>query len=325
MKVLVTGANGFLGRSVVGALMARGHQVRIMVRGRAKPQGHNDAVEAVCADLLEPSSLADAVTGVDAVIHLAFDMRAAPAVMLRTAVDGTVNLIRAMRPECSHLVLASSFSVYDWSQVGDRLTENSPRLTQALAPTLGPYAQAKWQQEASAISLCEQHRISLTVLRPAMIWGPEHPGMDMVGPGHRRLRLVVKPQRRLHLTYVENCADAFALALDKRAPFAVFNVEDGFKVSATQFAAALQPGAQQCALPEWTLKFLALVGPLARWCLNRGMKVPGLLIPERWAARFPEAGIDASAARHDLGWSPCHPLDAAILRTVEQVRFSQPN
>ena len=73
LRVLVTGAKGFLGRSVVAALLRRGHDVRALIRPGAQLNGMAwcDRVEVVRADLRAPGSLESAFEGVDVLVHLA--------------------------------------------------------------------------------------------------------------------------------------------------------------------------------------------------------------------------------------------------------------
>src|SRR3954469_7342012 len=75
MKLLITGANGFLGKYVVAEALRRGHSVRAMVRSPkdAEKNGwlHHPKIELALADLRKRKGLADAIRGVDAVLHLA--------------------------------------------------------------------------------------------------------------------------------------------------------------------------------------------------------------------------------------------------------------
>ncbi len=73
LNILVTGADGFIGRAVVAELCHRGHKILAMVRHGKKPDpfAGKDAVTRIVADVTEPASLMAAMSGVDAVIHLA--------------------------------------------------------------------------------------------------------------------------------------------------------------------------------------------------------------------------------------------------------------
>ncbi len=89
--VLVPGATGSLGRVLVPALQAAGHDVRAMTRTPGRVSGATEVV----ADVLDPSSLRAALDGVDVVLHLASSPRRKART---TEVDGTRNLLAARTP-----------------------------------------------------------------------------------------------------------------------------------------------------------------------------------------------------------------------------------
>ena len=118
MKALVTGAGGFLGRHVVTALLGRGAEVRAMVRPAAAVEslGWPDSVEVVRADLRSSRDLERAFDGVDVLVHLAAAVSGGEDAQFAATVVGTERLLQAMAgTSCRRVVLASSFSVYDWS------------------------------------------------------------------------------------------------------------------------------------------------------------------------------------------------------------------
>jgi nucleoside-diphosphate-sugar epimerase len=123
MRVLVTGAFGNIGRHTVDALVDAGHAVRALRcghgrRSRAIARRWSDGVEVHDGDLRAPATLAEAVRGVDVVVHLAFIIPPAclddPAAARRVNVDGTRNLIAAMRDHAptARLLFASSLDVF---------------------------------------------------------------------------------------------------------------------------------------------------------------------------------------------------------------------
>ena len=98
MKILVTGATGFLGGRIIYKLLEEEHQVVGMVRSTSNTEGLPKEVEIKEADLFDIASLEDAVKGVDVVIHLAAYFNFYPSdeeLMFRVNVEGTKNLMDA--------------------------------------------------------------------------------------------------------------------------------------------------------------------------------------------------------------------------------------
>jgi uncharacterized protein YbjT (DUF2867 family) len=105
-RVLVTGPAGLLGSAVIPRLVARGHEVRLLVH-QTRPS-HLPAVEEVAGDVSTGAGLAEAVTGVDAVIHAATSaLRRVQA----TDVGGTGQMLRATESAGAHLVYPSIVGV----------------------------------------------------------------------------------------------------------------------------------------------------------------------------------------------------------------------
>src|SRR5258706_11881966 len=114
MKVLVTGARGFLGRQVVLALRSRGHTVRALER-RILRRDPVDGVEVFTADLCTSPDLAEACRDVQAVLHLAAQLSGDDASVVSSAVEGTRRLLDGMqRAGVKRLLLAGPPSGFDW-------------------------------------------------------------------------------------------------------------------------------------------------------------------------------------------------------------------
>src|SRR5687768_13362229 len=117
MKLLITGASGFLGRYTVAEALRRGHSVRAMVRSGNDParfgwEGSPD-LELVRADLRSRKGLVEALAGVDAVVHLAAAKSGDVYEQYAGTVVATENLLWAMtEARVKRLVHISSFSVY---------------------------------------------------------------------------------------------------------------------------------------------------------------------------------------------------------------------
>ena len=231
MRALVTGANGFLGRHVVGALLARGIEVRAMVRPAARLEalGWPSSVEVFRADLRTSRELRRAFEGVDVLLHLAAVVSGGEDAQFAGTVVGTERLLDAMATSaCRRLVLCSSFSVYDYSSTRRTLDEGSPLHQVPDVYTRDGYTISKWWQERVTRRFAEKHGWDLTVLRPGFIWGRDHGYLAALGQQLGRHHLVIGPLTRMPMTHVENCADVFALAAaDPRARGQTLNVVDG--------------------------------------------------------------------------------------------------
>ena len=324
MRVLVTGANGFLGRHVVAALQARGHEVRALIRPAASLDGlgWSTSVEVFRADLRNARNLESAFDDVDALVHLAAAMSGSQDVQFAGTVVGTERLLAAMGgSSCKRLVLASSFAVYDWSAIRGTLDEDSPLEPRPDLYERDGYTIAKSWQERLTRRLAEQHGWDLTVLRPGFIWGRDHGYQAALGVRVGRLHLVIGPRSRCPLTHVENCADLFALAAsDPRAVGHTFNVVDGEGERIWGFLGAYLRGTGTAGIrvPVPYQLAYSLVRLAFATVFRRNADLPHILIPCRFESRLKPLRFTNRRARDVLGWHPPLDLRECLLRTYDR-------
>jgi nucleoside-diphosphate-sugar epimerase len=318
MKILITGANGFLGSRVVAEFLRRGHAVRALVRPAAKVDrlGWPDEVEVFRADLRAARNLVEAFDGVDAVVHLAAGVKGSEDAQFAASVVGTERLLEAMaKSSTKRLILASSFSVYDWSAIpiGGLLDENSPIEPSKVLYDRDGYAVAKVWQERVARRLADEHGWSLTVLRPGFIWGRGNEDLAGLGQKLGRFQIVFGPSTHLALSHVDNCANVFAEATENpKAVGETFNIVDDEGPTIWSYLGEFTRGTGQRRLRVPVPYRLAIVMVrLAQWTsklLFRGKgKLPSILVPVRFEARFKPLRFTNRKAREILGWNP--PLD----------------
>jgi len=164
-RILVTGANGFVGRHVVDELLARGHHVRCMIQPGtpAPPTGTAEVVEA---DLLSPPDLERAVEGTDAIVHLAALVQewGPRSRFEQVNVGGTRSLAHAAaRAGARRFVFMSSLAVHGKGDFVEA-SEDAPR-----DPAGNSYA---WSKIACENLLMEEHargRLEAVILRPGWI------------------------------------------------------------------------------------------------------------------------------------------------------------
>jgi UDP-glucose 4-epimerase len=321
MRALVTGANGFLGRHVVGALLARGIEVRALVRPAASlgALGWPSSVEVFRADLRTSSELPRAFEDVDVLLHLAAVVSGGEDAQFAGTVAGTERLLGAMTAStCRRLVQCSSFSVYDYSSVRGTLDEGSPLHQLPDVYTRDGYTIAKWWQERVTRRFAETQRWELTVLRPGFIWGRDHGYLVALGQQFGRHQLVIGPLTRMPMTHVENCADVFALAAtDEGARGQTFNVVDGPGECIWSYLSDYMRGIGRPGL-RLPVPYGLAIGAvrLAYATLFRSAtKVPSILIPRRLESRLKPLRFENRKLRETLGWTPLLSYQQCLERT----------
>jgi UDP-glucose 4-epimerase len=321
MKVLVTGAAGFLGRAVVAALLARGHAVRALVRPAARVEtlGWPTHVEIHRADLRTATDLEAAFSGVDVLVHLAAAVTGGEDGQFAAGVVGTERLLDAMeRTSCRRLVLCSSFSVYDYSATRGTLDESSPMHTVPALYGRDGYTIAKWWQERVTRAFAARNGWDLTVLRPGFIWGRDHAYLAALGQQVGRHHVVVGPLTRIPMTHVDNCADVFAVAVsDPRAVGQTLNVVDDRGERIWSYLGEFQRRTDQPGIrfpvPFWL--FMGLVRLAYATVFRSATKVPSILIPNRLDSRLKPLRFENRKLREVLGWSPPHDYRECLDRT----------
>ena len=182
MKVLVSGAGGFLGRQVVEQLLRRGHSVRAIIRPASLAPDWGRAVDIFRADLRSHDNLLSAFDGVDAVVHLAAATSGNQDVQFASTVVATERFLDAMaKSPVKRLVHVSSLVVYDWERAKGVMDEDTPLLNDAY--DMGGYTLAKVWQERVVSRFAKAHSWELTIMRPGFIWGPQH--ANIAGMGKR--------------------------------------------------------------------------------------------------------------------------------------------
>ncbi len=233
MNVLVTGANGYLGRHVVAALLRQGDgqmRVRCLVRSGSELRGLDALdVDVVRGSLDDESVYPELLKDIDVVVHLAASKGGSPMGMFAETVVSTEKLVRSVNAsDVSRFVFCSSFSVYGASELktGAVLDESCP--IEPHPTKRDTYAWCKFHQERWVKSKITDAR--LVIVRPGVIYGDgegllsTRVGLQL--PGFP-LFLRIGGGAKLPLVHVANCADLIALAaLRSDAASEVFNAVD---------------------------------------------------------------------------------------------------
>ena len=175
MRVAVTGGTGYVGRYIVDALLASGHDVRVLVRNKSEPLGLPAAVEVVSGGLDPDSDFGALVDGADALVHAAYQHVAGRyrggegddlAGFMRVNVGGSLALLEAARRAgVERCVIFSSRAVYGCRPPRMLLHEDM-----AISPDTH-YGAAKAALEAFAASFARQNGWCVCALRPTGVYG----------------------------------------------------------------------------------------------------------------------------------------------------------
>jgi nucleoside-diphosphate-sugar epimerase len=214
VRVLVTGASGFLGQATAAAVRDAGHDVRTFQR---RPSGV-DGVADVLGSMTDVAAVARAVEDVDAVVHLAAKVSLAgdPADFARVNVDGTRTLVDAARATgVERFVFVSSPSVAHTgtSLVGADAGPAEPSRAR------GYYARTKAAAELVALA-ADAPGFAVVAVRPHLVWGPGDTQLvgrivDRARSG--RLPLLDSGAALIDTLYVDNAASAMVASLSHAA------------------------------------------------------------------------------------------------------------
>ncbi|MGC2968175.1 UDP-glucose 4-epimerase family protein [Paraburkholderia aspalathi] len=313
-RVLITGANGFVGRAVSRALLQRGDSVVGVVR---RPQTSVEGVREWLFDANDFEGIDQrwpVATRCDAVIHLAarvhmkHETTADPIAAYRaTNVTGALRVAAAARRAgARRFVFVSSIKAVGESSAGRPITEADEP-----APT-DPYGISKLEAERALIDYGRESGLEVVIVRPPLVYGPGVRAnflqlMSAIANGVP-LPLGSIAARR-SLLFVDNLADALVhCTTDPRAVGETFHVTDGRDLSVSELARAL---ATQLHAPARLIPVPVGLLSLAGRLTGRSAQVDRLI---------GELRLDSSHIRERLGWYPPYTVEHGLLETAAWYR-----
>jgi nucleoside-diphosphate-sugar epimerase len=309
MTVAITGAAGFLGRSLTPALRDDPAIGRVIAIDRTA--GDMDGVEWVLADVRD-ESLADRLRGADVVVHLAFvvlgDLREADDINVR----GSANVFdAAAKAGCRRIVFASSVAAYGYGLPDRLLTEEDPIKP---IPRFA-YSRTKGAAErALDATLAANPALEGVRLRPSIILGPKSHDLLMLLSS---ARAVLRPGRRagaIQVVYVDDVVEAFRLATVGPASGA-YNVAAPGPVSYRELAELT--GKPLLTIPEGVARLGSRAS--ARFRPKLGLDAGWVMIAQRPPL------VSTVHAERELGWRAArtgHEAFTEFLRTTRSASSS---
>lgn len=254
MRILITGADGFIGSHLTEALVRAGYEVRAFVFYNSfnslgwLDQCSEDVsgnFEVFAGDIRDPNGVRAAMKGCDAVLHLAALIAIpysyhSPDTYVDTNIKGTLNVVQAARDlGVGKVVHTSTSEVYGTAR-SVPVTEDHPLQGQS------PYSASKIGADQIAISFYTSFDTPIAILRPFNTYGPRQSAraviptiITQIASGKRKIKLgAVHPTR--DFTYVTDTVAGFVAALGSdRSVGEVINIGSNFEISIGDTARAI--------------------------------------------------------------------------------------
>jgi dTDP-glucose 4,6-dehydratase len=245
-RILVTGADGFIGSHLVEALVRSGYQVRAFVMynsfnswGWLDHCGGDtrEQFEVFAGDIRDPHGVKEAMKGCSAVLHLASLIAIpysyhSPDTYLDTNIKGTLNILQAARElGISRLIHTSTSEVYGTARFVP-ITEEHPLLGQS------PYSASKIAADQMAYSFYASFGLPVVIVRPFNTYGPRQSAraviptiITQIASGKKEINLgAISPTRDFN--YVYDTVAGFMAALNSDAGVGeVINFGSNFEIS----------------------------------------------------------------------------------------------
>ncbi|MCL2390431.1 MAG: NAD-dependent epimerase/dehydratase family protein [Endomicrobia bacterium] len=301
-KILLTGANGFVGSHIAEALVAAKHQVTCIVRKTSNLNWLNGiSVSYKYGDLSDEKFLNEAVKDVDAVIHCAGAVRAMNIEgYFKSNVGNTKKLCEAVlksNPNLKKFVFISTQAA-----MGPSVSETLRKVNDKENP-VSDYGLSKLEAERELKNTLNR-KVPFTILRPASVYGPRDKDIFIFfNLVHKHLRPITIKKRLIQLVYVKDVAKAAVLSLENSktdnntyyvAEETSYTWSDVGRIIAESMGRRTVP----VPLPDFIFKLAGIAVQSFSYITKKAavlnkQKITEML-QERWTA-------DNSAAKKDLG------------------------
>ncbi len=309
MKILVTGAAGFLGSHLTEKLVEKGHDVKAFVHydpnnnwGWLEKSKYKKYIEFIVGDIRDFDSVYSSIKGVDEVFHLAALIGipysyVSPLAYIKTNIEGTYNVIQSAKQlGTKNIMITSTSETYGSAQYVP-MDEDHPKVGQS------PYSATKIGADNLALSFYRSFGLPIKVVRPFNIYGPRQSARAIIPTiasqilnGSKKIKLGNLNVKR-DLTFVKDTVSAF-IEISKQKKFNGDAVNIGMN--------------QEVSIKELVEKISNI--------LNKKIEI--ISDKKRIRPRKSEVNrllCDNSKLKKNTNWKPKYNLDQGLKETIEWI------
>ena len=329
LKLLITGASGFIGKHLLAELLKHDFDILAAVRSLAD----SPCPTFVLGKIDGKTNWSDAAAGCEAVIHLAAyahvtnPAKIDKAILHETNVEGTARLAQeAAKAGVKHFIFISSIGA-----MAD--ASNKALCADATCTPTTFYGQSKLMAEKELKSIAGKHGMEWTIIRPPLVYGPGNPGNMQ-----RLLKLIrsgmplplASARNRRSFIYVENLVDVIVACLGNPKAFGkTYLPSDGEDVSTPELIRKIAKANLSFQFSEFSgpvsdkntrhsslaTRHSARLFPFPESILKTLGCLPGLGALRKLTSSL---YVDSKPLQEDLGWSPRFSIEQGLVKTLQK-------
>ncbi|WP_373499549.1 NAD-dependent epimerase/dehydratase family protein [Desulfococcus sp.] len=319
MKILITGASGFIGPHLVRRLISDGHECRCLARSRKKSEPLELlGAEIIEGDITQAQSLKGIAGGMNCLMHLATlghmsNFTVTEAMFEAVNVLGTLNIMtEALREKVARIVHCSSVAAMG-------ICPEVPATEKSECRPHHSYGRSKLKAERAVLDMVRTHGLPASIIRFSMVYGP--------GDWRDMLKLVRLARKGMFpkigsrpkltpMIHVDDAVQGILLAAEKGIPGEIYLITNKQSEPFDRIRQILQEGLGirrvPLYIPEWLALLAATMIEKSFTCVGKTPPVARKNIESTLADRV----FSIEKARQELGFNPTVDSEAGLKETV---------
>jgi len=328
MKILVTGASGFIGSHLTERLVKEKHDVKVLIRNENSRERRDSLellkrlkVKIINGNLLDKESLKKATKDVDIIFHLAAIARpmAIPdELYFKVNEGGTRNLLEACKEKnrkgkIKKIIIMSSVSAV--GQTKDRTPVNE----QTECKPVDVYGWSKLAEENAAMEYFNKYKMPIVILRPPMVFGErDFEMLKLFKIVSKRFFPISNNNKCMEFLYAGNLVEACILAMKNGKNGEIYHISNGEHYSINEVIHAIEKAVRKKVLPVKFPNFFMIFGGYILELFARILHFhpPFKHDTVKWMTEKSWYS-DISKAKKELSYSPIFSLEEGVKRTAD--------